>query len=156
MNAPNLLCLLLNLAFLCNIIRVLVTKLRAVHTNEPSQFRKAVRATLVLVPLFGLHFTLIIYRPDSGSCGWLEAYFYLSYAMDGLQGCMVAFIFCYMNGEVQYLLKRSFHRFKLKRNLARNVASNSNSPRTTRDSVTTQVSSIAETVAREISPVECS
>ncbi|XP_042902173.1 calcitonin receptor-like [Parasteatoda tepidariorum] len=38
-NSPNLLSLVLNFAFLCNIIRVLVTKLRATHTNEPSQFR---------------------------------------------------------------------------------------------------------------------
>ncbi|XP_076326240.1 calcitonin gene-related peptide type 1 receptor-like isoform X2 [Tachypleus tridentatus] len=104
LNAPNLLSLLLNLAFLCNIIRVLVTKLRAARTNEPSQFRKAVRATLVLVPLFGLHFTLVIYRPDGGSCGWLEAYFYLSHAMDGLQ--------------IHSLLCRTVERYKLQHKLS--------------------------------------
>ncbi|XP_022237603.1 calcitonin gene-related peptide type 1 receptor-like isoform X2 [Limulus polyphemus] len=144
MNTPNLLSLLLNLAFLCNIIRVLVTKLRAAHTNEPSQFRKAVRATLVLVPLFGLHFTLVIYRPDSGSCGWIEAYFYLSYAMDGLQGCLVALIFCYLNGEVQCLLKRSYHRFKLKRSLEGSTACHHNASRNPRISTTTQVTYITE------------
>ncbi|GFY68322.1 calcitonin gene-related peptide type 1 receptor [Trichonephila inaurata madagascariensis] len=75
-----------NLIFLCNIIRVLVTKLRATHSNEPSQYRKAVRATLVLVPLFGLHFFLIIYRPPQSSrCDFLQAYTYFSHAMDGLQ-----------------------------------------------------------------------
>ncbi|GIX81312.1 hypothetical protein CEXT_291541 [Caerostris extrusa] len=42
-NSPNLLSLILNFAFLCNIIRVLVTKLRATHTNEPSQFREDLR-----------------------------------------------------------------------------------------------------------------
>ncbi|GIX96821.1 hypothetical protein CEXT_516611 [Caerostris extrusa] len=84
-NSPNLLSLILNFAFLCNIIRVLVTKLRATHTNEPSQFRKAVRATLVLVPLYSLHFFLVIYQPQSGQCVTLESYTFLSYAMDGLQ-----------------------------------------------------------------------
>lgn len=113
MNVPNLLSLIVNLFFLCNIIRILVTKLRATHANEPNQYRKAVRATLVLVPLFGLHFCLVIYRPYSGKCGFLEAYVYFNYAMDGLQGFMVALIFCYMNGEVLYLLKRSYQRFKL-------------------------------------------
>ncbi|GFR31104.1 calcitonin gene-related peptide type 1 receptor [Trichonephila clavata] len=86
MNAPNMTSLLVNLIFLCNIIRVLVTKLRATHSNEPSQYRKAVRATLVLVPLFGLHFFLIIYRPPQSSrCDFLQAYTYFSHAMDGLQ-----------------------------------------------------------------------
>lgn len=113
MNVPNLLSLLLNLLFLCNILRVLVTKLRATHTKEPSQYRKAVRATLVLVPLFGLHLCLVIYKPHSGKCGVLQAYKYFSYAMDGLQGCMVALIFCYLNGEVLYLLRRTYQRYKL-------------------------------------------
>ncbi|KAL1416992.1 hypothetical protein MTO96_027210 [Rhipicephalus appendiculatus] len=48
--APGLFCLFANFVFLCNIIRVLVTKLRSTHANEPSQFRKAVRAVLVLFP----------------------------------------------------------------------------------------------------------
>ncbi|KAL3220008.1 hypothetical protein MRX96_005745 [Rhipicephalus microplus] len=37
--APGLFCLFANFVFLCNIIRVLVTKLRSAHANEPSQFR---------------------------------------------------------------------------------------------------------------------
>ncbi|XP_035206358.1 calcitonin gene-related peptide type 1 receptor-like isoform X2 [Stegodyphus dumicola] len=112
-NGPNLLSLLVNLFFLCHIICILVTKLRATHANEPSQYRKAVRATLVLVPLFGLHFCLAIYRPESDKCGFKEAYAYFNYAMDGLQGFMVAVIFCYLNGEVIYLMKRTYQKYKL-------------------------------------------
>ncbi|CAL1288708.1 unnamed protein product [Larinioides sclopetarius] len=114
-NSPNLLSLVLNFAFLCNIIRVLVTKLRATHTNEPSQFRKAVRATLVLVPLFGLHFFLVLYQPQSGQCTTLEGYTFLSYSMDGLQGFLVSLIFCYLNGEIQGLVHRSVQRMRLQR-----------------------------------------
>ncbi|GIX92249.1 uncharacterized protein CEXT_244301, partial [Caerostris extrusa] len=54
---------------------------------------KAVRATLVLVPLFGLHFFLVLYQPQSGQCVTLESYTFLSYAMDGLQGFLVSLIF---------------------------------------------------------------
>ncbi|XP_054710653.1 calcitonin gene-related peptide type 1 receptor-like isoform X6 [Uloborus diversus] len=127
-NSPNLLSLVLNFAFLCNIIRVLVTKLRATHTNEPSQFRKAVRATLVLVPLFGLHFFLVIYRPQYGECTALEVYTFLSYSMDGLQGFLVSLIFCYLNGEIQGLVKRSIQRIRLQRS----VTSSSDWRRSTR------------------------
>jgi len=62
--------------------------------------RKAVKATLVLVPLFGLHFGVTIYRPQSGICWWQEIYVYLDILLDGLQGAAVALIFCYINGEV--------------------------------------------------------
>jgi hypothetical protein len=62
--------------------------------------RKAVKATLVLVPLFGLHFGITMYRPQSGICQWQELYIYLDILLDGLQGAAVALIFCYVNGEV--------------------------------------------------------
>ncbi|GIY15537.1 calcitonin gene-related peptide type 1 receptor [Caerostris darwini] len=78
-------------------------------------FRKAVRATLVLVPLFGLHFFLVLYQPQSGQCVTLESYTFLSYAMDGLQGFLVSLIFCYLNGEIQGLVHRSVQRMRLQR-----------------------------------------
>nr|CAD7606827.1 unnamed protein product [Timema genevievae] len=102
---PCLFSLLVNTIFLVNIIRILMSKLRASHSQESSQyslawgFRKAVRATLVLVPLFGLHFVVTIYRPANGICRWEEYYVYLDCLLDGLQGTFVAIIFCYWNGE---------------------------------------------------------
>lgn len=116
LNVPSLLSLLVNMIFLVNIIRVLVIKLRAPHHHEPSQYRKAVKATLVLVPLFGLHFGITIYRPQSGICQWQELYVYLDILLDGLQGAVVALIFCYINGEVHTLLRRSYRNFVQLRN----------------------------------------
>ncbi|XP_060581655.1 calcitonin gene-related peptide type 1 receptor-like [Ruditapes philippinarum] len=49
---PNLFCLMANIFFLCNILRILLTQLQ-VHPNEPSNFRKALKATFVLNPFFG-------------------------------------------------------------------------------------------------------
>nr|CAD7446106.1 unnamed protein product [Timema bartmani] len=114
---PCLFSLLVNTIFLVNIIRILMSKLRASHSQESSQyslawgFRKAVRATLVLVPLFGLHFVVTIYRPANGICRWEEYYVYLDCLLDGLQGTFVAIIFCYWNGEIRSLLRRSYQNF---------------------------------------------
>ncbi|PNF38042.1 hypothetical protein B7P43_G02350 [Cryptotermes secundus] len=116
LNVPSLLSLLVNMVFLVNIIRVLVIKLRAPHHHEPSQYRKAVKATLVLVPLFGLHFGITMYRPQSGICQWQELYIYLDILLDGLQGAAVALIFCYVNGEVHSLMRRSYRNFLELRN----------------------------------------
>ena len=60
--------LVLNLIFLCNIVRVLHSKLRAtcntVRSHETN--RKAVCATLILIPLLGLHHISFPIRPEVG------------------------------------------------------------------------------------------
>lgn len=52
-----------NLFFLLNIMRVLITKLKVTHQAESSLYMKAVRATLILVPLLGIQFVLLPYKP---------------------------------------------------------------------------------------------
>lgn len=52
-----------NLFFLLNIVRVLITKLKVTHQAESSLYMKAVRATLILVPLLGIQFILLPYKP---------------------------------------------------------------------------------------------
>ncbi|KAG1703999.1 Calcitonin gene-related peptide type 1 receptor [Nymphon striatum] len=72
---------------------------------------KTVKATLVLIPLFGAHFLLILYRPQpGGDCIWTKIHFYAHYLVDGLQGSLVATIYCYMNSEVQDKVKRTYNR----------------------------------------------
>ena len=67
-------------------------------------FRKAVKATLILIPLLGLHWILTIYRPhpdgSAGSCHLTFIFNHLNVALDGCQGLAVALAFCYMNSEV--------------------------------------------------------
>ena len=54
-----------NLFFLLNIVRVLITKLKVTHKAEFSLYMKAVRATLILIPLLGIHFVLLPYKGPS-------------------------------------------------------------------------------------------
>lgn len=53
-----------NLFFLLNIVRVLITKLKVTHQAESSLYMKAVRATLILVPLLGIQYVLLPYKPE--------------------------------------------------------------------------------------------
>ncbi|XP_068219657.1 calcitonin gene-related peptide type 1 receptor-like [Palaemon carinicauda] len=63
LSIPVCLSILANLVFLINIVRVLVTKLRANHVPaDTNGTRKAVRATLILIPLLGLHYVLMPFR----------------------------------------------------------------------------------------------
>ena len=97
---PGLLCIAGNVFFFVNIFYILITKLRAPHANEPTNFRTAVRACSVLVPLFGLQWLITFYRVNSGSCYLVAVYKYTDLLLDSLQGFVVALTFCYRNGEV--------------------------------------------------------
>lgn len=100
---------LLNLAFLCNIVRVLCTKLRAgggAGVARPSATAlHALRATCLLAPLLGLQYLLTPFRPPRTASWWL-AYEYLSALTTSLQGLCVAVLYCFCNGEVLAQLRR--------------------------------------------------
>ncbi|CAB3227389.1 unnamed protein product [Arctia plantaginis] len=105
--------LLLNVAFLCNIVRVLCTKLRAGGSvggaggpPRPSATAlHALRATCLLAPLLGLQYLLMLIRPEPTERWWL-AYEYVSALTTSLQGLCVAVLYCFCNGEVLAQLRR--------------------------------------------------
>ena len=68
-----------NLFFLLNIVRVLVTKLRDTHRAESNMYMKAVRATLILVPLLGIQFVIFPWRPENQLAG--EVYDYIMHIL---------------------------------------------------------------------------
>lgn len=68
-----------NLFFLLNIVLVLVTKLRDTHRAESNMYMKAVRATLILVPLLGIQFVIFPWRPENRLAG--EIYDYIMHIL---------------------------------------------------------------------------
>lgn len=116
---PVMILLICSLIFLINIVRVLITKLHPKSSNPaPLAFKKAVRATLILVrskefkfiwvlmktltfqiPLFGLQHILLPFRPDKSS-SFEFIYQLLSAVLISLQGFCVSFLFCFANHEV--------------------------------------------------------
>ncbi|XP_078722122.1 calcitonin gene-related peptide type 1 receptor-like [Lampetra fluviatilis] len=111
-HAPYIIALLVNLFFLLNIVRVLVTKLKDTHRAESNMYMKAVRATLILVPLLGIQFVLVPWRPEGRLAG--EVYDYLMHLVMHYQGLLVATIFCFFNGEVQTVLRRHWMQYRLR------------------------------------------
>lgn len=45
---------------------MLITKLRSANTAETRQYRKASKALLILIPLFGLTYLIVLYGPNEG------------------------------------------------------------------------------------------
>lgn len=67
--------------------------------------RKAVRATLILIPLLGLHFILTPFRPEAKS-EWEGIYEIFAAVCTSFQGSCVALLFCFCNGEVITVIKK--------------------------------------------------
>ncbi|KAL1022026.1 hypothetical protein UPYG_G00021280 [Umbra pygmaea] len=109
-HGPICAALLMNLFFLLNIVRVLITKLKVTHQAESSLYMKAVRATLILVPLLGLQFVLFPYKPGHNVN---ETYVYIIIILMHYQGLLVATIFCFFNGEVQSVLRRHWNQQRI-------------------------------------------
>uniref|UniRef100_A0A914WTE7 G-protein coupled receptors family 2 profile 2 domain-containing protein n=1 Tax=Plectus sambesii TaxID=2011161 RepID=A0A914WTE7_9BILA len=99
---PCLAALCANFILMIAILYILIRKLRFSPDHEPAQYRKAVRATLILLPVFGLHFLLTIYRLP------ILAHEIFNLLLDGLQGFFVAIIICYTNGRVTECLHKTW------------------------------------------------
>ncbi|KAM6945400.1 calcitonin gene-related peptide type 1 receptor-like [Aplochiton taeniatus] len=110
-HSPIWAALIVNLFFLLNIVRVLITKLKVTHQTESSLYVKAVRATLILVPLLGIQFVLLPYKPQERLNN--EIYHYVMCILINYQGLLVATIFCFFNGEVQSVLRRHWHQQRI-------------------------------------------
>lgn len=106
MFAPVVASILLNFIFLCNIVRLLITKLRQIP--EAAQTRKAARATLILIPLLGIQYLLLPIRPEKGSKSE-DAYVIALALLVSLQGAFVSIMFCFLNGEVITAIKRKWN-----------------------------------------------
>ncbi|XP_043071970.1 calcitonin gene-related peptide type 1 receptor isoform X4 [Drosophila grimshawi] len=100
LSVPITLSLLASFIFLINVLRVIVRKLHPQSAHPaPMAIRKAVRATIILVPLFGLQHFLLPYRPEAGTK--LDRFYQLmSVVLVSLQGFVVSFVFCFVNQDV--------------------------------------------------------
>ncbi|KAI7807265.1 calcitonin gene-related peptide type 1 receptor-like [Triplophysa rosa] len=110
-HGPICAALLVNLFFLLNIVRVLITKLKVTHQAESSLYMRAVRATLILVPLLGIQYLLLPYKPDGRLAS--EIFMPTMIILMHYQGLLVATIFCFFNSEVQGVLRRHWNQYRI-------------------------------------------
>ena len=87
---------------------MLFTKLR----TSPQHFRTALKATVFLIPVFGVHFLFFMTKKYvNESCEtFLEFLFYLGIVVECLQGAFVAVVFCFLNSEVHNLVRKQIRR----------------------------------------------
>lgn len=113
---PRLIAILVNFVFLVNIIRILVTRVKSAVSVETTQFRKAIKATVLLFPLLGITHLLFCINPQDEDMGLKEAYMVINAFLQSSQGIFVAVLYCFMNSEVQTALRNAYLRAAIRRN----------------------------------------
>ncbi|KAM9095383.1 corticotropin-releasing factor receptor 2 isoform 2-T2 [Sarcophilus harrisii] len=108
---PVILVLLINFVFLFNIVRILMTKLRASTTSETMQYRKAVKATLVLLPLLGITYMLFFVNPGDDDLSQI-VFIYFNSFLQSFQGFFVSVFYCFLNGEVRAAVRKRWRRWQ--------------------------------------------
>ncbi|XP_052805715.1 calcitonin gene-related peptide type 1 receptor-like [Mya arenaria] len=151
MYGPIVLSIGVNVLFLVNIVRLLITKLR--QMPEADQTRKATRATLILVPLLGLQYLLFPIRPEPGSK--LQDVYHTSVALlISLQGAFVSTMYCFCNGEVIQVLRRKWNQHKLMSRSSLRASGGPGATYTTMDPVTQTQASYFSTAENKDPPME--
>ncbi|XP_052247026.1 parathyroid hormone/parathyroid hormone-related peptide receptor-like isoform X23 [Dreissena polymorpha] len=111
----------INFIIFLNIIRVLFTKLTAFNAPDTNRYRysdglwKLAKSTLVLIPLFGVHYIVFIGLPDNVDETTELVKLYYEMFFNSFQGFLVSLLFCFLNGEVQSEIRKKWYRFALRR-----------------------------------------
>ncbi|ELT96601.1 hypothetical protein CAPTEDRAFT_130410, partial [Capitella teleta] len=127
--APVTAAMAINFVFFLNILRVLFTKLKASNTPEARKFRyrKLAKSTLVLIPLYGVHYVVFIWiEPTHVSDLTQVVWLYFEMTFNSFQGFFIAMLFCFLNGEVQSEIKKKWQRYQLSRDSAWRTSNRSN------------------------------
>ncbi|XP_061776742.1 vasoactive intestinal polypeptide receptor 2 isoform X6 [Nerophis ophidion] len=106
-NGPIGLSIVVNFMLFISIIRILVQKLQCpdVGGNEHLQYGRLAKSTLLLIPLFGIHYVVFVSLSESIA----EDYkIFFDLALGSFQGLVVAILYCFLNSEVQSELKRKW------------------------------------------------
>ncbi|XP_058476217.1 glucagon-like peptide 2 receptor [Solea solea] len=94
------------------ILMLLLSKLKADQVKFTDYRYSLARATLVLIPLLGIHevvFTVLIDECVEGSSRYARNF--LNLTLSSFQGFLVAVLYCFANGEVQTELKKRWQLF---------------------------------------------
>ncbi|KAM4575237.1 pituitary adenylate cyclase-activating polypeptide type I receptor [Fundulus diaphanus] len=103
--------LLVNFIIFLNVIRILVQKLTSpgVGGNDTSHFKRLAKSTLLLIPLFGMHYMVFAFLPEHTGA---EARIFIELGLGSFQGFVVALLYCFLNGEVQAEMKKRFWKWQ--------------------------------------------
>ncbi|KAL7387264.1 hypothetical protein ABVT39_021028 [Epinephelus coioides] len=114
---PVVASIMINFVLFIGIIIILVQKLQSpdIGGNESSIYLRLARSTLLLIPLFGIHYTVFAFSPEDVR---KRERLVFELGLGSFQGFVVAVLYCFLNGEVQSEIKRKWRSWTVNRYFA--------------------------------------
>ncbi|XP_072902928.1 parathyroid hormone 2 receptor-like isoform X2 [Hemitrygon akajei] len=114
--APIVITIVINFFLFVNIVRILATKLRETNAGRydaKKQYRKLARSTLILVLVFGVHYSVFVGLPHNFSGIAWEIRMHFELFFNSFQGFFVSLIYCFCAAEVQTEVKKLWTKWNL-------------------------------------------
>lgn len=108
---PTVISVLVNLILFVRIAAVIFSKLRNPLYEEAKRYRKWARSTLVLAPLFGIHYALFMGMSFNKNEVVELVWLFIDQTFASTQGFFVAILYCFLNSEVRSELKPHIYTF---------------------------------------------
>ncbi|KAH7731619.1 pigment dispersing factor receptor c [Aphelenchoides avenae] len=121
LDGPRLAQLTVNTIFVCNVIRVLWTKVKGSHSSgEMDRMKKSVKAAFMLIPLLGIPNIMqtIPFSPTQENITYFAIWTYCASFTYMYQGLIISIIYCFTNREVQAALRMCYNRYQLQHKTA--------------------------------------
>ncbi|XP_076378542.1 secretin receptor isoform X2 [Megalopta genalis] len=109
---PTMLSVLINFVLFVNIVRVLLSKLKSTVSEETQRYKRWAKSTLILVPLFGVPYTVFLGMSYSTNETVEVIWLFCDQLFASFQGFFVAVLYCFLNGEVRTELSRTIRNQK--------------------------------------------
>lgn len=99
--APTIASIMVNFILFLNIIRVLLLKMNTSIREKTKKYRRWAKSTLILVPLFGVHYMVFLGLHLSSNKTAEIAWLFCDQLFASFNGFFVALFYCFLNEEVR-------------------------------------------------------